>query len=156
MPKYTSATKPRILTALNPADNPMAKSVKSSSTTTFVAHLIAGVGGANPFEGTRRKSYRLGRLSFSVDEFYVDQADDYVSRIHIAFQAPSREAVQRFHEAGLAHGGTDNGAPGKRLYHSHYFAAFLLDPDGNNIEAICEEPVKRSSDAVVVERIARS
>ena len=93
---------------------------------------------------------------FWVDEFYVDQADDYVSRIHIAFQAPSREAVQRFHEAGLAHGGTDNGAPGKRLYHSHYFAAFLLDPDGNNIEAICEEPVKRSSDAVAVERIAKS
>ena len=92
---------------------------------------------------------------FWVDELYVDQADDYVSRVHIAFQAPSPEAVHRFHEAGLVHGGTDNGGPGKRLYHSHYYAAFLLDPDGNNIEAICEEPIKRSSDAVAVERIAK-
>lgn len=93
---------------------------------------------------------------FWVDELYVDQADDYVSRVHLAFQAPSHKAVHRFHEAGLAHGGTDNGAPGERHYHSHYYAAFLLDPDGNNIEAICEEPTKRSSDAVVVERVAKA
>jgi catechol 2,3-dioxygenase-like lactoylglutathione lyase family enzyme len=89
---------------------------------------------------------------FWVDELYVDQADDYVSRVHIAFQASSREAVHRFFKAALAHGGTDNGKPGPRHYHSHYYAAFVLDPDGNNIEAVCEEPTRRSSDAVVVER----
>lgn len=93
---------------------------------------------------------------FSVDELYVDQADDYVSHVHIAFQAPSREAVQRFYNAGLAYGGTDNGAPGKRHYHSNYYAAFLFDPDGNNIEAICEEPTKRSADAVAVELVGKT
>jgi catechol 2,3-dioxygenase-like lactoylglutathione lyase family enzyme len=55
------------------------------------------------------------------------------SPFHLAFSAPSREAVVAFHEAGIGHGGTDNGAPGARG--SGYFAAFLLDPDGNNIEA---------------------
>jgi catechol 2,3-dioxygenase-like lactoylglutathione lyase family enzyme len=55
------------------------------------------------------------------------------SPFHLAFSAPSREAVGAFHEAGLRHGGIDNGAPGARG--SGYYAAFLLDPDGNNIEA---------------------
>jgi catechol-2,3-dioxygenase len=93
---------------------------------------------------------------FSVDELYVDQADDYVSHVHIAFQAPSREAVNRFYNTGLAHGGTDNGAPGKRHYHLNYYAAFLFDPDGNNIEAVCEEPTKRSADAVAVELVTKA
>lgn len=91
---------------------------------------------------------------FWIDELYIDRADDYVSRVHLAFQAPSYEAVRRFHAAGLANGGTDNGAPGKRHFHSHYYAAFLKDPDGNNIEAICEEPTRRSAQAVLVERLA--
>ncbi len=94
--------------------------------------------------------------AFWVDELYIGRAGDYVSRVHLAFQAPSREAVRRFHEAGLANGGTDNGAPGKRRYHSHYYAAFLADPDGNNIEAVCEEPTRRSSRAVLVERLAKT
>jgi catechol 2,3-dioxygenase-like lactoylglutathione lyase family enzyme len=57
---------------------------------------------------------------------------------HVAFRAPSREAVQGFHREGLAAGGRDNGAPGLRTeYSSNYFAAFLIDPDGNNVEAVC-------------------
>ncbi|HTO71030.1 MAG TPA: VOC family protein [Myxococcota bacterium] len=57
---------------------------------------------------------------------------------HVAFTAASRAAVDRFHEAGLAAGGKDNGAPGVRKdYSPKYYAAFLIDPDGNNVEAVC-------------------
>jgi catechol 2,3-dioxygenase-like lactoylglutathione lyase family enzyme len=59
-------------------------------------------------------------------------------RRHWCFRAPSRAAVDAFHAEGLAHGGTDDGAPGLRPdYHETYYAAFLLDPDGNRIEAVC-------------------
>lgn len=59
---------------------------------------------------------------------------------HVAFAAPSREAVSRFHEAALRHGGRDNGAPGMRPdYGEHYFAAFVVDPDGYAIEAVINE-----------------
>jgi catechol 2,3-dioxygenase-like lactoylglutathione lyase family enzyme len=57
---------------------------------------------------------------------------------HVALRASSRAAVERFHAAGLAAGGRDNGAPGLRPdYGASYYAAFLLDPDGHNIEAVC-------------------
>jgi catechol 2,3-dioxygenase-like lactoylglutathione lyase family enzyme len=57
---------------------------------------------------------------------------------HLAFTAADRESVIAFHRAGLAAGGIDNGAPGLRpRYHANYFGAFLLDPDGNNVEAVC-------------------
>lgn len=57
---------------------------------------------------------------------------------HVAFRARDREAVQRFHAAGLAAGGRDNGGPGLRPdYSADYYAAFLLDPDGHNVEAVC-------------------
>jgi catechol 2,3-dioxygenase-like lactoylglutathione lyase family enzyme len=59
---------------------------------------------------------------------------------HIAFAAPDRDAVDIFHAAGLAAGGTDNGAPGPRpVYHAAYYGAFVLDPGGNNIEAACHD-----------------
>jgi catechol 2,3-dioxygenase-like lactoylglutathione lyase family enzyme len=58
--------------------------------------------------------------------------------VHLAFTAKNRAAVDRFHAAGLAAGGTDNGGPGLRGdYGPTYYAAFLLDPDGNNVEAVC-------------------
>ncbi len=64
-----------------------------------------------------------------------------VHGVHIAFLAPDRDAVDTFHAAGLAAGGTDNGAPGPRpVYHASYYAAFVLDPDGNNVEAVCHAP----------------
>ncbi|HEY9735997.1 MAG TPA: VOC family protein [Trichocoleus sp.] len=88
---------------------------------------------------------------FFADELFVDQADGPVSHLHLAFQAADPAAVQRFYEAGLAAGGTDNGAPGERHYHPGYYAAFLLDPDGNNIEAVYHGPFKRSAPSVVLE-----
>jgi catechol 2,3-dioxygenase-like lactoylglutathione lyase family enzyme len=61
-----------------------------------------------------------------------------VTGAHIAFAAPDRDGVDAFHAAALAAGGSDNGAPGPRpIYHPHYYGAFVLDPDGNNIEAVC-------------------
>ncbi len=61
--------------------------------------------------------------------------------IHVAFAADSRAAVDAFYEAAIAAGGTDNGAPGIRPhYHPNYYGAFVLDPDGHNIEAVCHRP----------------
>ena len=93
---------------------------------------------------------------FYADELYADQADDEPSRVHLAFQAPDKTAVELFYQAALAAGGTDNGPPGDRPYHSHYYAAFVLDPDGNNIEAICETPIARSAGSIIVERLPKN
>ena len=61
--------------------------------------------------------------------------------VHVAFRAANREAVDRFHARGLAAGGRDHGAPGIRAdYAPTHYAAFLLDPDGNNVEAVCMSP----------------
>lgn len=61
--------------------------------------------------------------------------------VHFAFPAPSRAAVDAFYGAATAAGGKDNGAPGIRPhYHANYYAAFVLDPDGNNVEAVCHTP----------------
>jgi catechol 2,3-dioxygenase-like lactoylglutathione lyase family enzyme len=61
-------------------------------------------------------------------------------RLHVAFAAESRPQVDAFHAAALAAGGADNGAPGVRWYHPDYYGAYVLDPDGNNIEAVCHRP----------------
>ena len=63
-------------------------------------------------------------------------ADGTPHPVHLAFRAEDEEAVRRFWEAGLAAGGVDNGPPGSRTYHAGYYAAYLLDPDGNNVEAV--------------------
>jgi catechol 2,3-dioxygenase-like lactoylglutathione lyase family enzyme len=61
--------------------------------------------------------------------------------VHVAFEAESRDMVDAFHAAALEAGGTDNGAPGVReIYHPHYYGAYILDPDGNNAEAVCHTP----------------
>jgi catechol 2,3-dioxygenase-like lactoylglutathione lyase family enzyme len=62
--------------------------------------------------------------------------DPPISRTHVAFTAISREEVDAFHAAALAAGGTDNGPPGDRSYGRPYYAAFVLDPDGHNVEAV--------------------
>ncbi|PBB68700.1 glyoxalase [Mesorhizobium sp. WSM4312] len=83
-----------------------------------------------------------GKDYFWSDELFISSADSRAAlgkltgRHHLAFQARDHAMVDAFHKAGLAAGGTDNGAPGERPYHPGYYAAFLLDPDGNNIEAV--------------------
>ena len=83
------------------------------------------------------------------DELCLTPADaDPTSRIHLAFQMASRDQVVRFHAAALSAGGRDNGAPGERPYHPGYYAAFVLDPDGNNIEAVFHGETVRSAPSV--------
>lgn len=89
---------------------------------------------------------------FWADELVVSSIDSPAAsgvttgRTHVAFQAKDRGMVERFHRAGLAAGGTDNGAPGPRsAYHPGYYAAFLLDPDGNNVEAVHHGPAHFSA-----------
>ena len=61
--------------------------------------------------------------------------------VHVAFRVKDRETVDAFHAAALEAGGTDNGGPGMReIYHPNYYGAFVLDPDGNNVEAVCHKP----------------
>lgn len=60
--------------------------------------------------------------------------------IHLAFRAADRAAVRAFHARALESGGVNNGRPGLREYHEHYYGAFAFDPDGNNVEAVCHEP----------------
>ena len=97
-----------------------------------------------------------GEDFFWADELFVSSADSKAAlgvltgRHHLAFQARDRATVEAFHRAALAAGGRDNGAPGERPYHPGYYAAFAIDPDGNNIEAVYHGPAKRSADSVVV------
>ena len=96
-----------------------------------------------------------GDSHFWGDELFVSKADGpeaagkLTGRHHIAFQAKDRQAVDRFYAEGLKAGGKNNGAPGERkTYHPGYYAAFLLDPDGNNIEAVHHGQAERSADSV--------
>lgn len=86
---------------------------------------------------------------FEADELFVSHGEA-LSHVHLAFQTRDRAMVDAFHKAALAAGGRDNGAPGERQYHPGYYAAFVLDPDGNNIEAVFHGASTRSADAVVV------
>ena len=94
---------------------------------------------------------------FWADELFVSGLDSPASngaltgRTHLAFQAKDPATVQRAYDAMVAAGGEDHGAPGERQqYHPGYYAAFVLDPDGNNIEVVYHGPAKRSTDAVEV------
>ncbi len=99
-------------------------------------------------------TYGEGEGYFYADELYVDLADSMVSHVHLAFQAQSIAGVNAFYEAALQHGGVDNGPPGPRQYHSTYYGAFVLDPDGNNIEAVWHGATSRSAESVFVERVS--
>lgn len=94
-----------------------------------------------------------GENYFWSDELFVSTAEPATTaptHVHLAFQAPDRETVERFHVAAIAAGGTDNGAPGLRPYHPDYYAAFVLDPDGNNVEAVYHGEARRSADSVTL------
>jgi catechol 2,3-dioxygenase-like lactoylglutathione lyase family enzyme len=82
---------------------------------------------------------RLGKPNFWIAQGAIGQA------FHIAFAAEDRASVDAFYEAALAAGGRDNGGPGLRPhYHASYYGAFVLDPDGNNIEAVCHKPAEEA------------
>ena len=93
---------------------------------------------------------------FWADELVISSKDSpaaqgkLTGRAHFAFQASSPEMVGRFYMAALAAGGKENGAPGKRPYHPGYYAAFVLDPDGNNVEMVYHGPAKKSAESVKI------
>ena len=93
---------------------------------------------------------------FWFDELFISSADSksaqghLTGRHHLAFQAKDRATVEAFHKAGLEAGGRDNGPPGLRSYHPGYYAAFLIDPDGNNIEAVYHGEHTRSAPSVKI------
>lgn len=93
---------------------------------------------------------------FWADELFISTPEsaaaqgELTGRHHLAFQAKDRTMVDAFHRAALAHGGRDNGMPGERSYHPGYYAAFALDPDGNNIEAVYHGEAARSAPSVKI------
>jgi catechol 2,3-dioxygenase-like lactoylglutathione lyase family enzyme len=93
----------------------------------LVLEPVPGVGGF----GDQQKPY-----------FWIDTRGTAAQRaVHVAFAVAERATVDAFHAAALAAGATDNGAPGIRaIYHPNYYGAYVLDPDGNNIEAVCHKP----------------
>ncbi len=94
------------------------------------AALGFGVPGGNP------EDFQSGKPSF-----WIGEEGGVSPPVHVAFVARTREAVDAFYRAALAAGGKDNGAPGLRPhYHANYYGAFVRDPDGNNIEAVCHAP----------------
>jgi catechol 2,3-dioxygenase-like lactoylglutathione lyase family enzyme len=95
---------------------------------------------------------RSGDGWMQVDELYIDAADPGAtpSHVHLAFQAKDRAMVDAFFDAAVVAGGEDNGPPGERPYHPGYYGAFVLDPDGNNIEAVYHGPSKRSAASVEI------
>lgn len=93
---------------------------------------------------------------FWADELFVSTADSQAAqgkltgRHHLAFQAADRAMVDAFHKAAIENGGKDNGPPGERPYHPGYYAAFVLDPDGNNIEAVFHGEAQRSAPSIEI------
>lgn len=87
-----------------------------------------------------------GRVVFGMGEkpkpdFWITSGEPNTPRLHVAFVAKSRAVVDAFHAAAVAAGGKDNGPPGPRpQYHPGYYGAFVLDPDGHNVEAVCHHP----------------
>lgn len=98
----------------------------------------------------------VGDGFFWADELFVSTPENEAAqgkltgRHHLAFQALNEAMVDAFYKAALENGGKDNGKPGERSYHPGYYAAFVLDPDGNNIEAVYHGKAKRSAPSVTV------
>jgi catechol 2,3-dioxygenase-like lactoylglutathione lyase family enzyme len=104
----------------------------------FYDRALAPLGIARLYaEGARFAGYGVSPKAF----FWIGTRETIQTGAHIAFVAHDRATVERFHEAAIAAGGRDNGPPGLRPhYHANYYGAFVLDPDGHNIEAVCHAP----------------
>ncbi|MGE3474205.1 MAG: VOC family protein [Rhodospirillaceae bacterium] len=93
---------------------------------------------------------------FWADELFISSKEsraaqgELTGRVHLAFQAKDRAQVDAFHAAAVSAGGKDNGKPGERPYHPGYYAAFVTDPDGNNIEAVYHGTAQRSAASVKI------
>lgn len=109
----------------------------------FYDAVLAPLGGKYLFGVTAEETGSEAHAGYGVDRpvFWIGTGLPLKGRLHVAFSARSRAAVDAFYEAAMNAGGTDNGPPGLRLhYHPNYYGAFVLDPDGHNVEAVCHLP----------------
>lgn len=110
----------------------------------FYEQALAPLGYTLIWEVPREHTGGVGVGGFGVapkPDFWIDGAGRPSPKLHVAFRAESRAKVDAFYKAAMAAGGRDNGAPGVRPhYHPNYYGAFVLDPDGHNVEAVCHEP----------------
>jgi catechol 2,3-dioxygenase-like lactoylglutathione lyase family enzyme len=105
----------------------------------FFVRALEPLGVAVVAEGV--PSYGVELASKSNASLVLHHTDEKPAHLHLAFVAESREQVDAFYRAALAAGGKDNGAPGLRpQYHASYYAAFVIGPDGHNLEAVCHAP----------------
>lgn len=103
----------------------------------FYAAALKPLGYTIAFEGEWGAGLKSGE---GVPDFWI-RPEEKVTPVHVAFQVDNRDLVSAFYEAAIAAGGTDNGEPGLRPhYHKTYYASFVLDADGHNIEAVCHKP----------------
>lgn len=103
----------------------------------FFLTALAPLGVALVMEGP----YGLGIGSKGKPSLWMTKMVGKPSHLHIAFTAETREQVDAFYRAALEAGGRDNGAPGLRpIYHPDYYGAFIIGPDGHNVEAVCHKP----------------
>lgn len=113
---------------------------------TFYEKALAALGYQVLAEIPKEHTGGLVVLGFGVSpkpDFWVAEGKPNEPRIHIAFRAANHAEVDAFYAAAIAAGGKDNGNPGPRPhYHANYYGAFVLDPDGHNVEAVCHEPQK--------------
>ena len=111
------------------------------TTKAFYEKALAPLGYGSPLDMTHDGTRIVGlALDGKYDTWFVD-TKPVSGPTHIAWRANDRAAVDAFYKAAIAAGGKDNGVPGLRPhYHEHYYGAFVLDPDGNNIEAVCHTP----------------
>jgi catechol 2,3-dioxygenase-like lactoylglutathione lyase family enzyme len=111
----------------------------------FYDNALKPLGYTTPMQSPREFGGRLylGWGDSADTDLYINEGSRIEPPLHIAFKADSREKVDEFYKAALASGGRDNGKPGLRPeYHENYYGAFVLDPDGHNIEAVCHTPQK--------------
>ncbi len=109
----------------------------------FYASALAPLGYGVVIEMNLSEDGTDGYAGFGAErpQFWIGTGKPLQGRLHVAFAAKTREEVRAFYEAALQAGGTDNGAPGLRPhYHENYFGAFVLDPDGHNVEAVTHLP----------------
>ncbi|SMF54118.1 Catechol 2,3-dioxygenase [Tistlia consotensis] len=110
----------------------------------FYAAALAPLGIALIMEVTAEQTGAGGHAGFGAEGkpfFWIGEGGPAATGVHVAFTAPLRAVVEAFHAAALEAGGRDNGGPGLRPhYHPDYYGAFVLDPDGNNVEAVCHRP----------------
>jgi catechol 2,3-dioxygenase-like lactoylglutathione lyase family enzyme len=110
----------------------------------FYQAALAPLGSGLVMEVTREQTGGESAAGFGPPgkpEFWIGTSGPLGNHVHVAFAAPDRASVDAFYRAALAAGGRNNGPPGLRPhYHPDYYGAFVLDPDGHNIEAVCHHP----------------